>query len=131
MIVEAAEIDPAQFTVQYELLRSQVTGPTGPAGSATRGDTAADQPRGVGLALLLSKGIPGWIETVETVLRATLAPRAADATDPAPHEGSPQSTAAPVWLSSVRHEVTTLLASLVLSTRTVAHPSSREGYRSW
>ena len=38
--------------------------------------------------LFLSKGMPEWIETVETVLRATLTSRAVDAPDPAPHEGS-------------------------------------------
>jgi hypothetical protein len=73
--------------------------------------------------------MPGWLRTVETVLRTALAPRAADTTDPAPHAGPPQTSAMPVWLSSVRHEVTRLLASLVLSTRPVAHQALREGYR--
>lgn len=129
MIVEGAKLDVTQYTVQYELLRSQVIGL---AGNAARGDTAADPRRGVGLALLLSEGMPGWLKTVATVLRAAVAPRAADCRDATPHEGSPQSNAAHVWLWSVqRHEVTTLLASLVLSTRPAAHESSREGYRSW
>ena len=65
MIVEAVELDLTQYTVQYELLRSQVIGL---AGNAAQGDTAADQRRGVGLALFLSKGMPEWIKTVETVL---------------------------------------------------------------
>jgi hypothetical protein len=128
MIVEAVTLDVTPYTVQYELLRSQVIGPTR---NSARGDAAADQPRGVGLALLLSEGMPGWLKTVGAVIRTALAPRAADSRDPAPQEGSPQSSAAPVWLSSVRHEVTTLLASLVLSTRPVAHQSSREGYQAW
>jgi hypothetical protein len=122
MIVEAVKLDVTQYTVQYELLRSQVIGSAGNA-------VLASQPRGVGLALFLSEGMPGWLRTVETVLRTAHAPRAADATDPAPHEGSPQTSATPVWLSSVRHEVTALLASLVLSTRTAAHQALREGYR--
>ena len=127
MIVEAEKLDVTQYTVQYELLRSQVIGP---AGDAARGNTAANQPRGVGLALLLSEGTPRWLKTVETVLRAALTPQAADSRDPEPQESSPQSSAAPAWLSSVPvHEVTTLLASLVLSTRPIAHCSSREGYR--
>jgi hypothetical protein len=127
MIVEAVELDLTQYTVQYELLRSQVIGL---AGNAAPG--AADQRRGVGLALFLSKGMPEWIETVETVLRATLTPRAVDAPDPAPREGSrPSSATAVCCLASVRHEVTTLLANLVLSTRSAVHQSSREGYRSW
>ena len=126
MIVEAAKLDITQYTVQYELLRSQVIGP---AGDAVRGDSYANQPHGVGLALFLSEGMPGWLRTVETVLRTALAPRATDATDPAPQEGSCQTSATPVWLSSVRHEVARLLASLVLSTRPVAHQALREGYR--
>jgi hypothetical protein len=121
MIVEAAKLDVTQYTVQYELLRSQVIGSAGNA-------VLASQPRGVGFALFLSEGMPGWLRTVETVLRTALAPRAGDATDSAPHD-SPQTSATPVWLSSVRHEVTRLLASLVLSTRPVAHQALREGYR--
>jgi len=122
MIVEAARLDVTHYTVQYELLRFQVIGSAGNA-------ALAGQPRGVGLALFLSEGMPGWLRTVETVLRTAHAPRAADATDPAPHEGSPQTSATPAWLSSVRHEVTRLLASLVLSTRPVAHQALREGFR--
>jgi hypothetical protein len=127
MIAVVAKLDETQYTVQYELLRSQVIGP---AATATRGDPAAGQPRGVGLALLLNEGMPGWLRTVETMFRAALAPREANSRGLAPHEGSPQSITVPAWLSSVhQHEVTTLLASLVLSTRNVAHQSSREEYR--
>ena len=122
MIVEAAKFDVTQYTAQYELLRFQVIG-------SAANVVLAGQPRGVGLALFLNEGMPGWLRTVETVLRTALAPRAADATDTAPHEGSPQTSATPAWLSSVRHEVTTLLASLVLSTRPVAQQALREGYR--
>lgn len=126
MIVEIPTTDVTQYTAQYELLRSQVIEP---AGNSDRGGKAADQPRGVGLALLLSEGMPGWLKTVGAVIRTALAPRVADSQDSASQEGSPQSSAAPVWLSSVRHQVTTLLASLVLSTRPVAHQSSREEHR--
>jgi len=122
MIVEATKLDITQYTVQYELLRFQVIGSPGDVG-------LAGQPRGVGFALFLSEGMPGWLRTVETVLRTALAPRAVDATDPAPHEPSPQTSATPVWLSNVRHEITRLLASLVLSTRPVANQAVREGYR--
>jgi hypothetical protein len=127
MIVEAAKLDAMQYTVQYELLRSQVIGTMG---NVTRGNTAG-QPRGIGLALLLSGGMPEWLETVEEVLRASLASRAVGLPEPSPHERSSPWSTAPVWLSSVqRHEVTTLLASLVLSTRPFARQSSREEYRS-
>ena len=104
---------PRNTPTQYELLRFQVIG-------SAANVVLAGQPRAVGLALFLSEGMPGSLRTVETVLRTALAPRAADATDTAPHEGSPQTSAPPAWLSSVRHEVATLLASLVLSTRPVA-----------
>ena len=117
MIVDAAKLDAMQYSVQYELLRSHVIGAVG---DVARGNTA-DQPRGIGLALLLSEGMPGWLTTVEGVLRVSLATRAVDSPDPSPHEGSPLWSTVPVWLSTVqRHEVTTLLASLVLSTRPLA-----------
>jgi len=126
--VEAPKPDITQYTVQYELARSQVIGP---AGNATAGETATGQRGRVGLALLLNEGMPGWLRTVETVLRTTPAPHAADVPRPALHEDLPQSSATPVWLSSVRHEVTALLASLVLSTRPASRQFSDRGYRSW
>ena len=125
MIVEAATIDVTQYTVQYELLRSQVIDPTG--NSARGRQSCRPSHVAFGLALLLSEGMPGWLKTVEAVIRTALAPRVADSRDPAPQEGSPPSSATPVWLSSVRHQVTTLLASLVLSTRPVAHPIIKGG----
>jgi hypothetical protein len=117
MTIEGARLDPSQYTVQYELLRSQVIGTVR---DVARGDTAG-QTRGVGLALLLSEGLPGWLKTVEAVLRSSLAPRAVESPDASPHESSTGYSTAPVWLSSVqRHEVTALWASLVLSTRPLA-----------
>src|SRR5262249_12087032 len=94
MIVARARLDPSQYTVQYELLRSQVIGTVG---DMARGDTAG-QTRGIGLALLLSEGLPGWLKTVEAVLRSSLAPRAVDSPDASPHESSTGYSAAPVWL---------------------------------
>jgi hypothetical protein len=117
-----------RYTTQYELLRSEVIGT---AGSLVRGNTAS-QPRGIGLALLLTEGVPGWVRALESVLRGSLARRVVDWSEPSPREASPQFSTAPTWLPSVqRQEVTALLASLVLSTQTVAHQSSGEGYRSW
>ena len=114
MIVAGTMLDATQYTVQYEMLRSQ------PVGDVARGNTGG-QARGIGLALLLSEGMPGWLKAVESVLRASLAPRAFESPDSAPHEASTGSSAAPVWLSSLqRNEVTALLASLVLSTRPFA-----------
>lgn len=114
MNVEGTGPDARQYTVQYELLRSQVIGTVW---DIARRNTAC-QPPGIGLALLLSEGLPGWLKSVEAVLRASLAPRAADSPDPSPPESSAGCSTAPEWLSSMqRHEVTALLASLVLSTR--------------
>jgi hypothetical protein len=127
LIVEAAKLDVRQYTVEYELLRSQVIGTVEKLG----GENTAGQPRGIGLALLLSEGIPGWLKAVEAVLRAS-PPRTVGLLAPSPQEGSSPCSAAPVWPSSVqRHEVATLLASLVLSIRPVAHELPKEGYRSW
>ena len=125
MIIEGTKLDATQYTLQYELLRSQVMGA---AENAARGDATVGQPRGVGLALLMSEGIPGWLETVEAVFRAALASRATESWSPARHEGPLQSNVASVWLSGAqRHEFTTLLASLVFSTRGVAHQLPRGG----
>ena len=68
MIVEPAKLDATQYVVQYELLRSQVIVTPG---SVAQGDTAG-QPRGIGLALLLKQGVPGWLRTVGEALRASL-----------------------------------------------------------
>lgn len=124
MIVEAAKLDSTQYSVQYELLRSQVIGTVG---SVTQ-RSVTGQTRGIGFALLLNEGMPGWLKTVDSVLRASLAPRILDSPDPAPPETMPRSSAARVWLPTVlRNEVTMLLASLVLSTRALARESSKGG----
>lgn len=125
MIVETAKLDGTQCVMHYELLRSQVVGVKGNAAPGIAG-----QPRGVGLALLLSEGMPGWVKTVEGVLRASLAPRAVDSACPSRLENLPRYNAAPGWLSGVPlQEVATLLTSLVLSTRPAAHAGAREGCR--
>jgi hypothetical protein len=121
MIVTATKIDFAQYTVQYELLRFQVIG--------SSGTMVPGQPRGVGLALFLSEGMPGWLRTVETVLRMALPTPAVETTEPSPYERSPQTNPTSVWFSSVRPEITRLLTSLVLSTRPGANQALREGYR--
>jgi hypothetical protein len=116
VIVADEKFDGKQYTVQYELLRSQVIG--------LFGNVIADQPRGLGLALFLSEGMPGWLKN----LAEALALRAIDSA--ATPDGSPRSSAvAERLLGTQRNEITALLASLVLSTLPVAHTSSREGYR--
>jgi len=119
-------VDPSQYTLQYELLRSQVIGTrSGAAG-------AAGQPRGVGLALLLREGMPGWLRAVEVVTRAAATGRTAGAAASPASEPPGGCRSAPAWLPGVpRHELTALLTSLVLSTRPVAPSSAREEHRSW
>ena len=117
VIIEGARLDARQYTLHYELLRSQVIETVWNVG----GRTTVDQPRGIGLALLLSEGMPGWLKAVEMVLRTSLAPREVDSPAPSPQRSSAVCSAAPTWLPSVqRHEITSLLASLVLSTRLLA-----------
>ncbi|MGH9622591.1 MAG: hypothetical protein ACRD45_23150 [Bryobacteraceae bacterium] len=125
MIVDAAKPDATQYSAQYELLRSQVIGTVW---GVDQGNTSGVT-RGIGLALLLSEGMPGWLKTVESVLRASLA-RTVDSPDPSPREIVPRRSAAPAWLPAMlRDEVATLLASLVLSTRPLRFPKGE--CRSW
>jgi hypothetical protein len=114
-----------QHSAQYELLRAQVI-----RGDAARPDLTA-QSRGIGLALLLYEGMPGWLRAIDGVLRASLAQRPSDGAQPlAPACPGAGDITLP-WLSTVqRHTVTTLLTSLVLSTRRVDRCSPLEGYRS-
>ncbi len=113
-MIEAAGLDAVHYTGQYEMLRSQVIGI---AGDVARESTVG-QLRGIGLALFLNEGMPGWLKTVERVLRGSPGAPAAGLPDPCAQEDLRRYSAAPVWLPNVqRHQVTTLLASLVLSTR--------------
>lgn len=119
-------IDTSQYAAQYELLRSQVIG----ARCAPDRSDPIGHPRGVGLALLLSEGMPGWLKAVEAVVRASAAVRTPETAGSAISQ-HPADATAPVLLSGVpRNDLTTLLASLVLSIRSHEHAPSQEGYRS-
>lgn len=121
MSIEATPLDTMQHTAQYELLRSQCIGA---AGGAQQPDLAV-QPRGVGLALLLREGMPGWLKVVDQVIRASLAKRTADVPQPPTAVGR---VFGPAWLSGMQsQDITTFLTSLVLSTRRVDCFSQREG----
>ena len=127
MIAEAVVVDPRPYTAQYELLRARVIGAQC---EAMRPD-AVGQPRGVGLALLLREGMPGWLKAVEAVIRASSAARTVDAGGSALPRQSAEDTDAPAWPFGVpRRDLTTLLASLVLSTHSLER-SPTEGYPSW
>jgi hypothetical protein len=119
-------VDAGQYTVQYELLRSQVIGARREAAWPDSGG----QVRGIGLALLLCEGMPGWLKAVEAVACASAAVRTPEAIGPVPWLHAAD-TDVPAWLSGVpRDDLTTLLASLVLSTRSHEDAPSREAYRS-
>ena len=127
MITEVTQFHTTQYTVQYELLRSDVLGAKC---DAVRSSTAG-RPRPVGLALLLREGMPGWLKAVETVIRTSMALRTTDTGESLASEPLSRCESVPAWLSGMpRHDLTTLLASLVLSTRRLENSSSREGYRS-
>ena len=127
MIVDAVPLEAGQFTAQYELLRSHVIGA---AGDGAQRELGA-HPRGVGLGLLLREGMPGWLNAIAAVIRASLAQRIINIPlRPLAEPPAERGIASP-WLSSAqRQDLTALLTNLVLSTRRVEHPSAREGYRS-
>jgi hypothetical protein len=126
VIAETSALDPRQYAVQYELLRSQVTEARGDLTSAG----ATRQPHGVGLALLLREGMSGWLTAIEAVIRASLASRTTQAVEPPVPLHVAGGNETPSWLSNIkRHDITTLLASLVLSTRTLQRSSQTEGYQ--
>jgi hypothetical protein len=126
-------LDVTRYATQYELLRSQATG----AASGTDTGRAATQPRGAGLALLLREGLPAWMRAVRQVLNASAAlPPSIDAP---PSIGSPPVavgalditvSSASVLPTEQRRDVTTLLASLVLSTRHWVGSAPKQEYRS-
>jgi hypothetical protein len=124
VIIEVPALDTTRHTAQYELLRSQVTG-----SASLRPDLTAP-PRGVGLAWLLREGMPGWLNAIDAVIRASHAGQTEGATSPPVSERpAARSTTLP-WLPGAQHhDLTTLLTSLVLSTRRVQR-SLKEGHRS-
>jgi hypothetical protein len=88
------------------------------------------QPRGVGLALILREGMPGWLNAIDVVIRASLTERTVGTGQPSSPERPAASSVTKLWLSGVqRHDVTTLLTSLVLSTHRAERSSQKEGYR--
>lgn len=126
MIIAAIPLDTMRFTAQYELLRSQVIAA---AGDVPHRDLGA-HPRGVGLGLLLREGMPGWLNAIDAVVRASLAQRTMDTPPPPPEHLAGCSITSP-WISGVqRQDIATFLASLVLSTRCVECSSPKEGYGS-
>jgi len=115
-----------RYTQEYERLRSQVS-----AAWPQRPCAAVTQPlSGIGLALLLRDGLPAWMQAVRQVLSQAAASAAGNAgaapsprAPPAPPAaagaqgiGAPSSSTA-LLETGRQHDLTTLLASLVLSAR--------------
>jgi hypothetical protein len=87
--------DPHTVLEQYEALRREAT-------ESPRGG-----PRGHGLALFLTRGLPGWLAAV-TALTPWRRPPAARAAAP---------DAGPTLVPAARTELTTILAGMVLACR--------------
>jgi hypothetical protein len=126
VITEANSPDVTQYTAQYELLRSQVIGAGG--GDAPRPEMAT-QPRGVGLALILRDGMPGWLNAIDAVIRASLTEQTMGTGHPSAPQRPATRSVTSLWPSVQRHEVATLLTSLVLSTHRTQRSSQKEAYR--
>jgi hypothetical protein len=77
----------------------------------------ASQQRGIGLALLLREGMPGWLKAVDDVLRGSLVPPAAANNTGAAAPAAADGAMAKTFAHTPWHDLTILLASLVLSTR--------------
>jgi len=116
VITAEYKLDVALYTAQYEFLRSQILGP-----SVRRPD---GPPRALGLALFLSEGMPGWMNGVTEVL----APQAVDSAALQRKWQQPDTVTGKV-LGVQPNEISTILASLILSTLPVARTSQKEGYR--
>lgn len=130
MTTAADLVDVTRYAQEYERLRSEISG-------ASRERSFGSAPvRGIGLALLLREGLPAWIRAVRQVLceaaasaagNAGAAPRAPPAIPPlaagADGSGLPISSSALVETGR-QHDLTALLASLVLSARRTTDAAS-------
>lgn len=83
--------DPHIVLEQYEALRREAT------------ETTPGGPRGHGLGLVLTRGLPGWLAALTALIPPPPAPAAAPR-----HAG-------PALVSSARTELTTVLAGMVLA----------------
>ena len=86
--------DPHDVLDQYEALRREAT------------ETTPGGPQGHGLALFLTRGMPGWLAALTALIPAPRLPRTLP--EPPP-EGRPP------LLPSARAELTTILAGMVLA----------------
>jgi hypothetical protein len=87
--------DPHIVLEQYEALRREAI------------ETTPGGPRGHGLALVLTRGLPGWLAALTALTMARRPP------PPAPAEATRLS--GPTLVPSTRTELTTVLAGMVLA----------------
>lgn len=120
--------DVARYATEYERLRSQING-----APPERPLTPASAPlRGIGLALLLRDGLPGWIRAVQRVVGEAAAcaagtPALRSALPAADAGGSgASSSSCPLVGPARQRDIATLLASLVLSTRAAQAAAMKE-----
>lgn len=116
--------DVTQYAAQYEILRAGIVG--APPGNRSLESVHEPAARGIGLALLVREGLAGWLKAVEAVLSGL-----PDAVSPAASTADSASaarTSLPTGMAvGHQHDLTMLLASLVLSTRprAVQSPNDR------
>jgi hypothetical protein len=135
MTTAAGVVDVARYTQEYERLRSQVNGVSAQQLFST------PLVRGIGLALLLRDGLPAWIRALRQVLSQAAASAGGNAGATPSQSRAPAAIAAatsgddsgvsisssPLVEPARQRDVTTLLASLVLSARrTTDAPSMKE-----
>jgi hypothetical protein len=134
----AVDVDVTRYAQEYERLRSQI-------GAASTGRPFGPAPpppgHGIGLALLLRDGLPAWIRAVRHVLSQAAASAYGSAgaavpshsarafpAIPLPGAGGDGSgvsmSSSPLVEPARQRDVTTLLASLVLSARRTADSAS-------
>lgn len=133
MTTAADVVDAMRYAQEYERLRSEVNGASPDRRFAT------PPVRGIGLALLLREGLPAWMRAVRQVLSEAAASadgNAGAAPSPTPRahpaipllasadgSGVPTSSSALVQTGR-QHDLTALLASLVLSARRTTEAAS-------
>lgn len=121
MNIFAAAVDVTRYAQEYERLRSQI----GPASLQRAFEPATPPVRGVGLALLLRDGMPAWIRAVHQVMsEAATGAGGIGNQAPAPRatatsaDGGGAATSSSALIETGRQrDLTSLLASLVLSAR--------------
>lgn len=130
----ATAVDVARYAQEYERLRSQV----GSASIQRACEPATPPLRGIGLALLLRDGMPAWIRAVQQVMSDAVS-SAAGMNSQAPAPGTPAAgppladsadggdtaTSCSTLIETARQrDLTSLLASLVLSARRTTQATS-------